>query len=550
MNATSSQSTEHRRHLVRGTGLVSVLTLLSRVFGFIRDMLVARLFGAGTFADAFFVAYRIPNLLRSFVAEGALTSAFVPVFAEQIKHGNESAQKTFSSVLSLLCCFTLMLTLLGIYFSAPIVSFFAPGYVTDADKYSLTVHLTQVMMPYIICVSIIALLNGALNSFHVYGVSAVAQIVMNVALIIGAAVAAYFDAHDAALILAISVLFGGALQVFTQIPALLRAGLRFRFSTNLWTSSSRAVVKLMVPALFGATIYQISIFINTLLASCIGEGAVSWLFYADRVTQLPIGIFTISLASVLLPNLSRAFAENNQEAFRNSLVDSLRYTSFVLLPISTLLIVLAFPIVEILFQRGAFSADSTRQTALAVQAYAAGLWAVSCHSMLVRGFIAQKDTLTSTIVGVTSLVVGVLSSLFLIGPLPDNASTMTTFMRSAQGVLEHVLPLQSFGHVGLALSSSIGAFFSLFVISVLLSRRVPGMPWQQFLLPSLRILLVCIGMGFCLTFSLNLKSAYQQICGGIIIAPISFILLAKLLRVRELEETLRLVRRTITKGSR
>ncbi|MBX7144182.1 MAG: murein biosynthesis integral membrane protein MurJ [Oligoflexia bacterium] len=545
---SSDIHTEHRKNLLRGTGLVGILTLLSRIFGFVRDMLVARLFGTGTYADAFFVAFRIPNLLRSFVAEGALTSAFVPVFASELKHGREAANNALRSILSLLCWFTLLLTLLGIAFSPQIVAFFAPGFQADAQKFGLTVQLTQVMMPYIMCISVIALVNGALNSLHVYGASAVAQIVMNLVLIAGALAAALFDMQGAALVLSASVLIGGLAQIIAQVPALKRAELHLGFSRSIWSPASRSVVKLMLPALLGATIYQFNIFLSTLLASCIGEGAVSWLFYADRVTQLPIGIFTISLASVLLPNLSRAHAEGNTSAFQTSIIDSLRYTSFVILPVSTVLIVLAGPLVEVLFQRGAFNAESTQQTALAVQAYALGLWAVSCHSMLVRAFIAQKDTVTSTIVGLISLVVSFASSLLLIGPLPEAAGGISAIVREAQSALALLTPTMDLGHAGLALASSIASFVSLILIATLLSRRIRGISWAAFLVPTAKVIFVCLGMAACMRLCFSLSSPYAIVALALPVGIISFSLLAKLLGLQEFEETLRLIRRTISKS--
>ena len=325
---------EIQNSMVRGTGIVGSLTLVSRVLGFVRDMLVARLFGSGLYADTFFVAFRIPNLLRSLVAEGALTSAFVPVFASELKQGKEEAQSAFSSVMGLLLLTTALLSVVGIYLASTIVAFFAPGFGVGTEKFELCVLLTQVMLPYIMFVSVIALLNGALNSVKIFGSSALAQVVMNVVLILGAWAAMYLESRAGVIALAVSVMVGGAAHLVAQVPALSRSGFSLAPSLHVFTPVTRQLLKLMLPAVVGATVYQLTIFLNTVMASLLREGSVSWLFYADRLTQLPIGIFSIALASVLLPTLSQAHVEKNRELFVKNLIDAVRYTSFFMIPLA------------------------------------------------------------------------------------------------------------------------------------------------------------------------------------------------------------------------
>jgi putative peptidoglycan lipid II flippase len=538
-----------RSELLKGTSIVAIFTLLSRILGFIRDVLVARLFGAGSAADAFFVAFRIPNLLRSFVAEGALTSAFVPVFSSEAAHSKESAQKALSSMLSALLFCTTILSLLGILFAERIVLLFAPGFTQDPEKLSLCVLLTQCMMPYIMCVSLIALLNGTLNAYKVYGASAIAQVIMNICLILGALVAGFYVAERAALILALSVIVGGVVQVIAQIPALSKVGLVALPSTHLLSPTTRSVAKLMVPALLGATIYQFTIFLNTVLASLLEDGSVSWLYYADRITQLPIGIFTISLASVLLPNLSRLHSNENQQDFHQNLRSALNVSGFIILPICSLLMVLAEPLVSVLFERGAFTANARIQTALALQAYCLGLWAVSAHSMLSRAFIAKKDTTTSALVGLVSLVSNFLFSLLLIGPLSHTDGTMGHAVSRIQLNLglQHVQ--FALGHTGLALSASLASCIACLLLAALLGRKLPGFAWGQVISANLKSLiaaLVCGAVAFWV--SQQFTNHLYLLCLSAFAGLSSYTAISFLLKSDELHETLRIFSRIVSRG--
>ncbi len=536
--------------VLKGTSIVSSLTLLSRLLGFIRDVLVARLFGSGAYADAFFVAFRIPNLLRSIFAEGALTSAFIPVFASEMKSSMEAARRTFRSINSLLLLSTCLLSLAGILFAPAIVRLFAPGFSASPEKFDLCVRLTQIMLPYIAFVSMISLLNGALNSVKVFGASALAQVIMNVVLIAGAILAAFFGARDAVLILAVSVIVGGLAQILAQIPALRRAGFSLLPCKSIFTPATRSVLKLMLPAILGATVYQISIFFNTMMASLISEGSVSWLFYADRLTQLPIGIFSIALASVLLPALSHAHADGDRSNFDTHLGNALRFSSFIMIPICTALGCLALPLVQLLFQRGQFTHDSSIQTAAAVQAYAFGLWSVSCHSMIVRAFVAQKDTLTSTLVGIASLILTVIFSLLLVGPLTETTGLLGRSLGGLQGLLSAMVPSPSLGHVGLALSSSLASLVALAIIAFRFHRGHSDFGWGGFGASTVKALIAAGGMGTLLTL---LQRHFQSSGPAVIlslsvpIGALSYVAIGMLLKNSELRETFALLRRLISR---
>ncbi|RMG39765.1 MAG: murein biosynthesis integral membrane protein MurJ [Candidatus Dadabacteria bacterium] len=467
--------------LLRGTGIVSSLNALSRIFGFIRDLIVARIFGAGYYADAFFVAFKIPNVLRSFVAEGALTSAFVPIFSEKLKRDQNSAKEAFKIVTGFMLQVTLFLSALGIIYAEEIVRLFGTGFVADPGKFSLCVELTRIMFPYIVFVSQVAMINGALNTLKIYGAAPLAQIVMNITLIAGAIVAGFYNKETAIHILAYSVLLGGFVQVLIQFRPLARSGLLVVPAMQSLTGVTVELLKLMLPALLGAGIYQLQIIINTMLASLLQQGSVAWLYYADRLAQLPIGVFAISLSSVLLPSLSLSAADSNEKEFSKSLNDALRYTSFVMLPLAAGMFFAAEPLVRLLFERGAFSATDTAKTALAVQALAIGLWGISCNSVIIRAFLARKDTLTPALTGLLTLLLSLALSLIFMGSfssVPQNFPATT--LSSIREILMAVFPEYDLKHAGIALAISLATTCSMLVLVFLTGLRVKNLDFSPF----------------------------------------------------------------------
>jgi putative peptidoglycan lipid II flippase len=532
--------------VIRGTAIVGGLTLLSRMLGMFRDLLFASLFGASAIADAFFVAFRIPNILRSFVAEGALTSAFVPVFSTDLRKNDEQAQQTLESVTSLLCCITAVLTILGVALAPFWVTLFAPGFARDSEQQQMCVWLLRIMMPYIMFVSLVAMLNGALNTLKVFGAAAMAQVVMNIVLIAGAGIAFFTSDSERAFTIAIAVIIGGLMQVLVQIPALKRGGFQFRFSTKLITSSTREILWLMAPAIVGAAIYQLSMLANTILASLLETGSVSWLFYADRLAQLPIGIFSVALASVLLPTLSNAMASDNTEEFRSNFINALRYTSFVIIPTAFGLAALAPALVSVLFERGAFGATSTAKTALAVQMLCIGLWGVSCHSMTVRAFIARKDTRTPTIFGALTLILSICCALLFMGPIsviPDQP--ITVVIHALQSGPLSIFPSTSLGHAGLALATGLATTISFLALALALSQRIPELDWLPFLRCSARSLIAGSVMYAVVIQVIATLSPAMQLIVGIPCGALTYSILSFLTKSSELQETFALlVRKT------
>lgn len=539
--------------IVRGAAIVGSLTAVSRVLGFIRDLLVARLLGTGWIADAFFVAFRIPNLLRSFLAEGALTSAFVPIFSTELRRGKEHAERALAEMSGLLIAVTTILSILGVLYSHEIVALFAPGFKTDPNKFELCAKLLAVMFPYIVFVSLVAMLGGALNTVKVFGSAAMAQVCMNLVLIFGAVVAEFYP-NSGADFLSWSVILGGIAGIVVQVPALRRAGFSMRPSFKIVTPVTKELARIITPAIVGAAVYQLVIFLNTLLASLLEEGSISWLFYADRLVQLPIGIFTIALGSVILPALSHAAAGENNELFVKNISDSLRFTLFFILPTSVGLFYMAHPIVELLFQRGAFTSLSTDRTALAIQAYCVGLWAMSCHSMIVRGFLAKKDTLTPTLIGVLTLVCTFVLSLLFMGELRPSQEGMLYLTVLKSQKLLFSLPFLStenrlfdLGHAGLALASSLSSIIGLIVLSLLLNRRIK-FQWRMSIHSLLKSLTASLLMLLPIYFTQQfVTSAKYQVIIGVPLGVIGFCLACFLVRSVEFQETFAVLKRTLNR---
>lgn len=469
-----------------------------------------------------------------------MTSAFVPTFTSESAGGRERAQRALAATTSLVLLFTGALAVLGIIFAPQVVLAIAPGFGEDPEKFALCVLLTRIMLPFVTCTSLVAMVNGALNTVQVFGTSALAQVWMNLTLIVGALVAGLMSPFAAVLTLAISVTVGGVVQIVTQLPSLRAEGFSLRPARAVITPATRQIMMLMVPALVGATVYQIGIFLNTMLASVLPSGSVSWLYYADRLVQLPIGIFSIALASVLLPALSKATVSSDARSFSMHLSNSLRFTSFLIIPVATLLAYFAVPLTQIIFEHGKFTHTATIETARAIQAYAWGIWPVSCHSMLIRTFIARKDTVTPTLIGLLTLTVNALCSLILMGA-PTVASSEADLIRWLQQLIGADFSGFSLRHVGLAYASSIASWTSLLVAAFLVLRRNDGVfsAWSS---ATLRMALATSAA----IFAANSIPSYSPIFDLFLQGLVALLCLACalwLLGSRELKETFEAIRR-------
>ncbi len=435
----------HVRQIAKNASIVGGATLLSRLLGFVRDVILASVLGAGPAADAFYVAYRLPNTLRRLFAEGSLTMAFVPVFsALRAEKGDEAAFAMTRSTLIWLLGTLSVITVLAIVLARPITLLIAPGFAEHPDQLELTVHLVRVVFPYIIQISVVALCMGALNSMGHFLTPALATSELNTAIIIGAGVAWFFGL-DVPTALAWSVIVGGFGQVYLQYPAMKRFGFRVIGPWKLMDASVVKMGKLMLPTAFGAAIYQVNILLSTLMASFLPTGSISALYYADRLVQFPLGVFGAAVGTVALPSLAKLAAAGQTEDFGHTLNASLRLTLFICLPATAGLIALAHPMVAVLFGRGAFTPHAVEATALALVAYSVGLPAFACVRPLVSAFYALSDTTTPVRVGVLCLVLNIVSGFLL------------------------MLWLQ---HVGLALATSISSWANVLLLNRALNKKI------------------------------------------------------------------------------
>jgi putative peptidoglycan lipid II flippase len=390
--------------LLRSLATVSGMTLLSRILGFVRDFVIARSFGAGMLTDAFFVAFKLPNLLRRLFAEGAFSQAFVPLLAEYRNRCGEAETKLLvDRTATVLFVVVLLVAVVGIIGAPLLIYISAPGFSADADKFALTVELTRITFPYILFMALVALAAGILNTWSRFALPAFTPVLLNLSLIGGALFAApWFD--PPVLALAWAVFLGGMLQLALQLPALKRIGMLPRFDWAPNDPGVRRVLTLMGPAVLGVSVSQVSLLINTIFASFLPSGSVSWLYYADRLMEFPAGLLGAALGTILLPSLARCHAGERREEFSSLLDWGLRLTLMLTLPAALALAMLAVPLVATLFQHGAFTAADVLQTRSALVAYSIGLAGLILVKILAPGFYARQDIRTPVRIALITLV--------------------------------------------------------------------------------------------------------------------------------------------------
>jgi putative peptidoglycan lipid II flippase len=398
--ATGAESRAERLN-TRAAGVVGLAVLCSRVLGLAREQIFAALFGGGRVMDAFTIAFRIPNLLRDLFAEGALSTAFVTVFTKTAVGGDEtSAWRLANKIATLTAVVLSLITVLGILSAPWLVATLAPGF--DPAKAALTVTLTRVMYPFILLVSLAALVMGMLNARNVFGVPAMASSFFNLGSIVaGVALGYWLDPHfgtRAILGLAIGTLVGGALQLLVQLPTLRRQGYRYQVDFHWRDPGVRAVLRLMGPSVIAASTTQVNVLVNSVFASELGDGPTFWLTVAFRLMQLPLGIFGVALGTVALPLLARMAATGNMESFRSELARGMRLAFLMTIPASVGLIVLAEPIISVLYQHGRFGAHETAESAGALRFYALGLCGYAALKVLVNAFYAIDKRKTPMVV--------------------------------------------------------------------------------------------------------------------------------------------------------
>ena len=445
-------------NLLRALATVSSLTMVSRVLGYARDFFIARYFGASLATDAFFVAFKIPNLLRRMFAEGAFSQAFVPILAGY-KHANspEDTRSLIDSVTTLLFIALVITAALGMAAAPVIVYVTAPGFAAEPEKFALTVQLLRITFPYIVFISLVALAAGVLNTWNRFSVPALTPALLNVSFIVGAAFfARYFD--PPVLVLAWAVFVGGALQLAFQLPFLAKLGLLPRWRLSLSHPGVRRILTLMAPAAFGVSVSQVSLLINQVFASFLQTGSVSWLYYADRLMELPAGVLGVAVGTILLPSLSKYHAQANHAEYSRLLDWGLRITVLLAVPSAAALAVLAMPLIAGLFHYGRFTAEDAWMTRQALVAYSVGLIGMILVKILAPGFYARQNVMTPVKIGVLTLIATQGMNFAFIGPLK---------------------------HAGLALAIGLGACLNAGLLYRILRRQgiyTPQPGWPVFLL--------------------------------------------------------------------
>ncbi|QJB56109.1 murein biosynthesis integral membrane protein MurJ [Pseudodesulfovibrio sp. zrk46] len=457
----------HGKTIAKNAAVVAGATLISRVLGFLRDVIVAFALGAGLFADAFFVAFRIPNLLRRLFGEGSLTMAFIPVYSRvREEEGEEAAQAMARSAMIWLAVVLCGITVLAEVLAGPLTMGIAPGFTKNLEQFEATVDLIRICFPYVIFICGVALCMGILNSRNHFLAPALAPVVLNVALI-GSALIGHFFGLNVAYSMAYGVVIGGVGQFLLQQPFLHSTGFRWR---GPWSWKNKGVARmglLMLPTVFGAAVYQINILLGTLLASYLPVGSVSYLYYADRLVQFPLGVFGIAVSTAALPSLARLAAKGEMEEFDGALSVALGLTLFIALPAAAGLIGLANPVISLLFERGAFTAEAVDATSRALVAYSIGLPFIALARPLVAGFYALEDTKTPVKIAVVCLVANIGFGIWL---------------------------MQFMAHVGLALAVSISSCLNFVLLHVLLARKRGSV-----LVPlssAVKTTLLSVGVGF------------------------------------------------------
>ena len=458
----------HNRKLVKSTFAVAFPTLISRILGYIRDLIQAFYLGTGTSADAFTIAFVIPNLLRRLTGEGAMTAAFIPVFTQLKKEEKKEKLWKFANAFFFnLTLIMTLLTLVGIALSPLLVRTIAFGFKNIQGKWELTIVLTRLMFPYIFLISLAALAMAILNSFHKFFVPAFTPVLFNLS-IISAAVLFARKAHEPAYVFAVGVVIGGVFQLAVQIPFLWRRGMRFRPSLSFSHPAVRKVARLMIPGIFGVGIYQINFAISRMIASLLEEGSVSSLYYASRVQELTLGLFSIALSIALLPTFSELAAHHDIPGMKRTLNFSFKLISLITFPAMVGLLVLSQPIIEVLYQRGVFDARSTTMTASCLLFFSFGLPFISGVKILAPAFYSLKDTKTPVIVAFFVMLTYISLSMILMKPLRVS---------------------------GLALALSLASLFNFILLFYLLEKKIGRVKKRALVLSALKSALSAAFMG-------------------------------------------------------
>jgi len=520
-----------RASVARNAGVISLAVTASRVLGLVRDQVFAALFGAGLQYDAFLTAFRIPNLLRDLFAEGALSAAFVTTFTQvQQTKGSEEAFRLSNRVATALMLVLSAICVVGWIFARSIVYWLAPGFYDVPGKAALTIHLTRIMIPFLLLIALAAKAMGILNARNKFAIPAIAPVFFNLGSVIGGLFLGFTVGPSLGLSpiegMAFGTLVGGFLQFAVQWPSLRRAGLRYRPRLDFYDPGVRQIMRLMGPAIIGTAAVQINVFVNTNFASEIVDpatgavlnGPVSWLSYAFRFMQFPIGVFGVAIATAALPPLSRSTSNPDYVEFRQTLAHSLALVFLLCIPSAVGLVVLGRPIVALVFEHGKFTSFDTVQTANALAAYSLGLAGYAAVKVLSPAFYALNDARTPMLISVGSIVVNFVMNSLLVGP---------------------------FGHVGLAFSTSTVALVNFLLLAVFMRRRLGRLGGRRLAATVFRVIAASCAMAAGAWFASELLSWLPlrglglhllQVSAALALAAVIFYASCRLLGVEELDD--------------
>ncbi len=427
------------------TGIVMIATLLCRILGLGREVVISNQFGAGLETDAFFIAFMIPNLLRSFLGEGALNTTFIPVFSDYLtNHDQKKADAFASNVLNILCITLIVIILLGIWGAPILIHLVASGFKSEPEKYLLTVRLTRALFPYIAFASIAALFMAILNSYKKFFIPAFAPAMLNIGII---TFAFLYSAKMGIYSLAWGVLIGGLAQVLIHIPSLIRKHFHYQRVVDFQEPGVKSLFQLLVPAMFGLAIDKVNFVVDRIIASYLAHGSISALYYANRLMQFPLGVFGIALTIAILPTLSLQISRKQPDKMKDTFAFGMKILSLFTLPSMIALMVLSHPVVRLFYEHGLFSSQDTRMTEIALVCYTAGLFATATLRLVISTFYALKDTRTPLKIGIFAVIFNIILDLILVRYL---------------------------AHAGIALATSIAAMVHLVILSVALHRKTNG----------------------------------------------------------------------------
>ncbi len=471
---------------------MSFATFLSRISGYVKDMVLAGFFGAGLVADTFFVAFRIPNLLRELFAEGSISSAFIPVLSEyRTKYGDDEARKIVRMVFTLILMIVGGITIIGIIASPLIVTVIAPGFISNPEKFNLTVTLTRIMFPFLLFISLSSLLMGALNVKRVFFIPSFAPVMLNLSVIFSVLIMGSLF-RIPIMAVAAGVTLGGLAQILIQLPSFLKNNYDLRISYSLRHEALKKIIILIIPATMGMAVSQINIFVSTIIASFLKEGSITYLYYSMRLIQFPVGIFGVAMGMAVLPMFSEHASRNDFSSLKEDFSFSLKLLLFITIPSMFGLIVLRHEIVEVLFERGRFAHHDTIQTAYALLFYSLGIWSIVGVRIITATFYAIQNTITPVKVAGTGMLINIVFSIIL--------------MRFLE-------------HGGLALANSIASWSNFFILYYLLRKKLGRLDTKKLFNTISKIFLASLLMSFLV------KYLYTILTSGITSLTLKFLVL-------------------------